>query len=207
MSNIVQAKVDIRGVRPLLWHRFGPEALPLQKQELTGVAGNDPEEWRRTVLVSKDGQLYLDPSQVFGGIRDGSKHTKKGRGSIQPLVTATLQVLDERVLIDRYFPGFPNGHAFNVNEAEAPPSDPSEPVYLDVRGVRNPSTKARNVRYRVAASRGWACEFTLIWDKTIVARAQMEAALYDTGQFVGIGNGRSIGMGRFEVLSFKVIES
>ena len=63
------AMVKIKGTRSLLWHHFGPDALPLEKQERTGVAGNDPEEWKKTYLVTKDKQLYLDPSYIFACIR------------------------------------------------------------------------------------------------------------------------------------------
>lgn len=194
-NNILTASITIRGLRPLFWHRFGPDALPLEKQERSGVAGNDPMEWKRTVLVANDGRLYLDPSQVFGAIRDGARHTKKGKGSIQALVAATLQVTDDRVFVDRVLP-----------EGDLP-TDSSQPVYLDIRGVRNPSTKARNVRYRVAASPGWTATFNILWDRTIVDRNQMQAVLNDTGQLVGIGNGRSIGMGRFEVVEFNLSET
>ncbi|HXI14762.1 MAG TPA: hypothetical protein VNM48_00225, partial [Chloroflexota bacterium] len=145
MGNILYAKVLIRGTRPLLFHKFGPDALPLEKGERTGVAGNDPEEWRKTVLATSEGQLYVDPSYIFGCVRDGSRNIKKGRGSIMPMVASTLQVLEDRVLIDRYLPD---------GLVTAPPLDPEAPVYLDVRGVRNPASKARNVRYRVAASAG-----------------------------------------------------
>lgn len=204
MSNIITAKVVIKGNRPIFWHHFGPEALPLEKQEKTGVAGHDPEEWRRTVLVTKDGQLYIEPSYVFGCLREGAKYTKKGRASLQKPVSATLQVVDNRILVDRYFPGFPNGHKFDLGTAEPPEQDADLPVYLDIRGVVNPSTRGRNVRYRVAASPGWSAEFNLMWDKTIVSRNEMEAVTIDAGHLVGIGNGRAIGMGRFEVESFEV---
>ena len=50
MSNILQAKVEVVGIKPFLFHAFGREAIPLQKGERTGVAGNDPEEWKRTPL-------------------------------------------------------------------------------------------------------------------------------------------------------------
>lgn len=196
MGNILTAKVTVKGLRPLLWHHFGPDALPLEKREKTGVAGNDPEEWKRTVLVTKDKQLFVDPSYIFGTIRDGSKYTKKGKGSIQSLVSATLQVLDDRVLVDRYLP---ENVAQLVNETD-------EPVYLDVRSVRNPTTKARNVRYRVAASPGWTTTFTIMWDKTIVSRNEMHAVLIDAGRFSGLGNGRNIGFGRFTVEAFDVSE-
>ena len=194
---MVQAKVTIEGVRPLLWHHFGPDALPLEKQERTGVAGNDPEEWKKTVLVTKKNQLYVDPSYIFGCLRDGAKYIKAGRGSIQKLVAATLQVVDDKVLVDRFLP-----HGLE----EEPPRDSEEPVYLDVRSVVNPSTKGRNVRYRVGASIGWRATFNILWENTVVSRPQMEAVVRDAGRLCGIGNGRGIGFGRFEVVEMEIEE-
>ena len=191
MSNIVKARVSIKGIRPLLFHSFGPDAIPLEKQEKTGVAGNDPEEWKKTVLATKEGQLYLPPTYIFGCLRDAARYTKSGKGSIQTKVAATLQIEDERILLDRFMPSPPAQLT----------TDSDEPVYLDVRSVRNPSTKARNVRYRVGASSGWSCAFTLVWDRTIVSRGEMEAVLRDAGALVGLADGRSIGMGRFTVES------
>jgi len=205
-NNVIQAKIAIRGIRPLFYHRFGPDALPLEKKEKSGVAGNNPEEWRATVMVTKGGQLYLDPTYVFSCIRNGSKYIKKGRGSIQVAVAATLQVLDNRILVNRFFPGYPSERIFNLETESSPPQDPELPVYLDVRGVVNPSTKGRNVRYRIAASPGWECEFVLEWDKTVVSRGEMESAIIEAGKLVGVGNGRAIGMGRFELLSFVILE-
>lgn len=192
MANILTATVTIQGTRPLLWHHFGPDALPLEKRERTGVAGNDPEEWKRTVLVTKDGQLYVEPTYIFGCIRDGARHTKKGRGSIQPLVSATLQVVDDQVLVDRWMP------------EGTPEADPSLPVYMDVRSVKNPATKGRNVRYRVAAAIGWTLTFHLLWDATVISRGEMQAVTVDAGRFAGLGDGRNIGFGRFEVTAFDV---
>jgi len=183
-----------------MWHKFGPESLPLEKQEKTGVAGNDPIEWQRTVLFTNEGQLYIRNDYVFGAFRDAARYTKKGRGSIQRLVAATLQVIPDRVLLDRFIPGFNGGLPDEM------PTDPELPVYLDIRGVRNPSTKGRNVRYRVTASPGWRCEFTLLWDATVVSRGEMEAVAIDAGTLVGFGDGRSIGMGRFKIESFEIVE-
>jgi hypothetical protein len=190
-KNIVRACVTIKGTRPLLQHAFGPESLPLEKGERSGVAGNDPTEWKKTCMANKDGQLYIRGTYVFGCVRDGAKHTKKGKGSIQAVVAATLQVEESIILIDRFLP-----------DGE-PSRDPTEPVYLDVCGVRNPSTKARNVRYRLACSPGWGCSFTLLWDKTLVDRATMRAVLNDASILVGLGDGRSVGNGRFAILKFE----
>jgi hypothetical protein len=143
--------------------------------------------------MTADRQLYLPPIYIFGCLRDGAKHTKKGKGSIQTSVTATLQMADDRILVDRFVP-------------EVPEPNPDLPVYLHISSVRNPSTKARNVRYRIAASAGWSLAFTIQWDRTIVSRSELEAVANDAGQLVGLGNGRSIGFGRFRVESFAVSE-
>lgn len=206
MGNIITARVAIKGVRPFFWNAFGPDAMPLEKQERTGVAGNDPEEWRKTILATKDGQLYAEPSYIFGAMREGAKYTKKGKSNLVTPLCATLQVATDRLLFDRHFPSFPNGHKFDPKTATPPERDPDLPIYLDVRGAVNPATRARNVRYRVASCPGWITSFELMWDKTVVSRAEMESILIDTGRLVGIGNGRKIGMGRFEVISFDIVE-
>lgn len=196
MGNMVRMRVTIQGTRPLVQHRFGPDAIPLEKGEKTGVAGNDPEEWRRSCMVDEGGQLYIPGTYVFGCVRDGAKHTKKGRGSIQSMVAATLQVEEAVVLLDRHMPK--NGD---------PPTAPTAPVYIDICGVRNPATKGRNVRYRLACSKDWKCSFTLLWDKTIVPRDTMRAIMNDAGVLVGIGDGRSVGYGRFKVLSWEEVDA
>jgi hypothetical protein len=195
-NNILSAEVEIRGTRPLLWHRFGPDTIPASgKKERQGVAGNDPGEWRRSVLATIDRQLYLEPSYIFGALRDGAKHTKRGRGTLQPMVAATLQVEDDRILLDRFLPE-------NADDILA--CTPEDPVYLDIRSVKNPATRARNIRYRVAASSGWSTRFTILWDMTVVSRGEMEAIARDAGMLAGIGDGRSIGFGRFTVERFEV---
>ena len=160
----------------------------------TGVAGNDPEEWKRTTLATADRQLYLEPAYVFGALRDGAKYTSRKRGTLQPVLASTLQVSDDRILVDR---SLPTGDLTRVE---------TDPVYLDVRSVRNPSTRARNVRYRVAASPGWKASFTVTGENTLLSENEMRAIARDAGQFVGIGDGRSIGFGRFKISKFELLE-
>ncbi len=187
------AHVAIKGIRPLIQHAFGPDAIPLEKQEKTGVAGNDPEEWRRTCMVTAEGQLFVRGTYFFSMLRDAARHTKKGRGSIQPLVAATLLVEEDQVLLDRWMP------------PGDPGTDRAQPVYIDVCGVRNPSTKARNVRYRLACSSGWKCDFTVLFDKTVVSTSQMQSVVNDAGILTGLADGRSVGFGRFTVEKFSVV--
>ncbi|MGB3496428.1 MAG: hypothetical protein WBA57_27120 [Elainellaceae cyanobacterium] len=64
--------------------------------------------------------------------------------------------------------------------------------------------RGKVIRYRVAVSCGWHCAFHLLWDKTIVSRREMQAIAIDAGHLVGLGDGRSIGYGRFEILQFDI---
>lgn len=188
IGNVGDAFVQIEGTRPLLWHAFTPDTIPLERQEKTGVPGNNPDEWQKTVLFRpNDRQLYIPGTYVFACVREGSKYIRKGRGSYQSMVVATLLVQESIILVDdRHLP-------ITLT------TDPTQPVYLDVRGVRNPVTKGVNVRYRVACNPGWTCSFHLTWDKSLVGKDVLESILLDAGRFVGIGNGRNIGMGRFVV--------
>ncbi len=200
MSNILQAKVEVVGIKPFLFHAFGREAIPLQKGERTGVAGNDPEEWKRTVLFANKGELYIRPDYVFGCLSNGAKYTKKGKGSIQAILSSTLTILDNKIFFGQSIPNF-NGHL-----PDTMPEDDTLPVYLDVRGSINPTTRGRKIVYRVAVNTGWQLSFSIAWDKTVVDRNTMHAVIIDSGKFCGLGSGRKIGYGRFDVKSFEVQE-
>lgn len=190
----VQAKVTVVGTKPLWWHPFGPESIPLEKQERTGVAGNNPEEWKKRIPAMPDGTLYLPGSYAFACVVNGSRNIKKGRGSIQFSVQSTLEVLDDVLLVDRKVPANLDTLEYNALTA---------PLYVDVRGVV--VGKARHVRYRIAACPGWRTTFTVQWDSTVVSRQEMIAAIHDAGKLAGMGDGRRLGMGRFRVESVEEI--
>jgi len=135
---------------------------------------------------------FSKPPTVFAAIRDGGRYTKRGRRTIQAEIIATLQIDEDLVLIDRFLP-----------EDEVS-RDPNAPVFIDVRGVRMKASGGWNVRYRLAASKEWRTSFRVIWDKTVLSRNELQAACIDAGKYVGIGDGRKIGFGRFEVSRFEV---
>ena len=64
---------------------------------------------------------------------------------------------------------------------------------------------AENVRYRVACSSGWKCSFSLVFDNTLVSKIAMRSIICDAGNLVGLGDGRSIGLGRFQVVEIEEI--
>jgi hypothetical protein len=193
-KSCLNAEVTIVGTRSILWHRFGPEVLSCERKEKSGIAGNNPEEWKTTVLITENNQLYIEPSYIFACLREGSRYTKRGRSSLQPIIAATLQVLDKIILINRFLPE-------NIT------TDPNNPVYLDIRSVKNPITKARNLRYRVCASPGWMTKFNIAWDKTLLSKPEMESIIIDSGMFSGLGDARNIGFGRYEMRDFKLYDN
>ncbi|MBD2157026.1 hypothetical protein [Leptolyngbya sp. FACHB-16] len=201
IGNLLSAQVSIQGTRLLLWHHFGIDAIPLQKEETEGVAGHNPGEWRRTVLMLPSRQLFIYNTYVFSCIRAAAPFIKRGK-SLQLAVSATLQVEEEIIPItDRFVPKKPDLIERGQAVGELPP------VFVHIQGVKNPSTGRRNIRYRVAAAPGWTCQFTLQWDKTVVSREEMEALCLSAGQLIGLGDGRTIGFGRFDVKSFVVADT
>lgn len=202
VGNLVTVTLSLEGVRPLLFHRFGPHSIPLEKQELTGVPGNNPEEWRTSFLTTPEGQLCLPPTYPFSCLKDAAAFTRKGKSNLRKAVASTLQIPSQWVLLeDRFVPAKP----IPIEQGQV--VDPLPPVYIDVAGVRNPSSSGRQIRYRLAVAPGWRCTIPLLWDKTVVSRGEMEAICVDAGKLVGLGDGRAIGFGRFTVLSFQVTDT
>ena len=210
MSNILAAKISIKGTRLHIQHRFTPDALPLEKQERTGVAGNDPEEWKRTCILNKNRAMVVLPQMIFGMFcanRDGAaRHVKNGRGNAVKAFASTLQVLEDSILLTR------NGSPIVLpDEPErilegAPYSEMPDSAFILISAVVNPGTKARNVRYRVSCKPGWECSFALLFDKTIVSRQMLEQGIQAASKLVGLSNSRAIGHGRFRVQSLEFVD-
>jgi hypothetical protein len=198
---IKKATVTIRGTRPLLMHKFNVEVLSTDRKAKKGSAGNNPDEWRETVFSDADGNLFMPGDYFFACLKNGALHTKIGRGTIQKKVAATLQIISEKAMLNRKLPA-------KIDEltVENWPKLGQAPVYLDIRGVMNPASKGRNVRYRVACAPGWECTFECQWDETIVSSIHMRQVFEDAGILGGIADGRSIGMGRFEVLECQIVD-
>lgn len=206
MANILQAKVSIEGTRTLAIHHFGVDALPLQAQEKDGVAGNSPNEWKKTVLMDEERQLFLLPTYFFGCIKYGGKTVKRGKGNLLADIASTLQVMDDQIYICNEDGPIQLPDPPQVIEAGTTKSEKLPDSYVEVIGVRNPSTKARNIRYRVVVKPGWRCSFTILWDSVVVDRKSLETAIINAGTLVGVGDGRqSIGYGRFLIEEFNIL--
>ncbi|CAN7383229.1 hypothetical protein [Rossellomorea sp. LjRoot5] len=191
---LTTANVKIKGIRPLIFNLFTVESIPLKKEAKAGVAGNNPEEWKKSFSMTNENQLYLESRHIFGCLRAGGKFIPKSRSTLESDVSATLQVLSERVLLNRYLPSL-----------EKVSKNPSDSVYIDVRPVTRRGVK--NIRYRLATSPGWETEFSICWDSTLISPQQMESICIEAGAFAGLGDARKIGYGRFNVLQFNLSNS
>lgn len=191
----------IRGTRPYLHHGVGAGTLSLEKKPKDrGVAGNNPDEWRDSVRVNKETrELFVTSQELWASWREGGRRIKKGRSSIKWDIIATLLIEGpEEIPVGLYLP--------KNWEEEQLITDKSQEVYLDVRPVKNPSTRALNIRYRVAMKSGWEVSAIASFDNTVLEPTQMHSALIDAGALAGIGDGRNIGMGRFELVSFEEVK-
>jgi len=191
-----KVKVSIEGIKPMLFCSFPIDTLSKAKCK-SGTTGDSKDEWKDTVLMIPDTrQLYIQNTQIQACVSYGGKEIKQGRGNIYLKVCGALTVDESKILMDDRF--VPNDD--NLTSLE------TQPVYLDRRAVVNPMTKGRNIRYRIAASPGWRCSFTLCWENTIISRDNIILCVEKGGVLSGLGDGRKIGFGRFKVISTEKVK-
>lgn len=190
-----QAKVKVEGTKPALFHTFPMDTFSIDKKK-EGKVGDNPNEWKDTVLMLPSRQLYFMNTYFQASIAEGGKEIKAGRGNISKKVSGTLMVDEPKIPLDDLF----------VPEEENLTKNDTDRVYLDVRAVVNPMTKGRNLRYRVAAKAGWTCSFTVTWDDRILSKDQIKLCIENAGLLQGVGSGRKLGFGRFKVVDFRLIK-
>ncbi|MBT2636571.1 hypothetical protein [Bacillus sp. ISL-39] len=190
---IYKAEVEIIGTRPILFNCFSPESIPLERKEKNGVAGNNPEEWKSSFKTTKEGFLYVDGSYIHRCLINAAKFTKRG---LQSTLAATLETSSEKLILENR----------KVTDLDKITTDSTQDVYIDVRSVKMAKTSSRHIRYRLASSVGWRTSFIIIWESSLINKELLESVCHDAGLFVGIGDNRTNGFGRFKVLSFKVTQ-
>lgn len=184
----IKAKVEIEGIKPLLFHCFPIDAL----SEKNSKIGED--EWKETVYMDEKRQLYLPGINFRNSIAAGGKEIKIGRGTLYKKIESTLEVEEIKIYLQDMF----------VPEEENLLRLDTEKVYLDVRSVVNPATRGRNIRYRIACRKGWQCYFHVTWDDYLCSKEQIKICLENAAAFQGVGDGRKIGFGRYKILNFEI---
>ena len=193
-----KCRVKIRGIKPLIMHRFNLESITAQRKPKSGSSGNDPDEWKVS-FHHNGGKIYVPGAYIFAALKNGSVNTKVGRGTIQKTLISAINIDEEIIYTNREM-----FDKWESMEIDAVPKDSSLPVYVDVRAVSNPNTKGKNIRYRLALSKGWELEFNVILDDTLISQSQMKKVIEDTGKLQGLCDARTLGYGRFELVEFEV---
>ncbi len=187
----VSAKVSVKGTKPILFNTFPIDRLS-ENRSKSGTTAKNEFEWKDTVLVTKDRQLYVMGCYLVSSIKSAGKLIKVGKSNMMKKIESCLECLDDIIpLKGLYLP-----------EEDQITRLSTDPVYIDVRSVVNPATKGRNLRYRVAAKPGWEISFTIQWDDSVVSKETMKQCVENGGLYEGIGDGRRLGFGRYELLEF-----
>lgn len=189
---------DLIGTSPFLYHKFNIENISNKSRPKSGSAGDNPEEWKTSVWCEGK-KLYIPGNYLFSSIQAGGKYVKAGRGNISNRLAGCMRVVTEKFYLNVELP-----EDIEELSTENFTRDSSRRCYLDIRSVKNPMTKGRNVRYRVALSPGWGTSVEVEWDDTIISKDDMKRAIECAGKFSGVGDGRGIGLGRFDVANIKI---
>lgn len=152
-----QIKVAIKGLSPLLMHRF-----PLDPPE--AIEKKTPAEQAEISAYRVPGGrgLYIPGENIQRGLVAAAVYSKgKGRASLQKSASAALFVSPPYVLLG------------------------TDTYTLDSRPVVVPATKGRVVRHRPRLDE-WSCPFVLEYDDTLLSEPQVRAIVDNLGSRVGL---------------------
>lgn len=195
MKNI---EFKIIGKTAFLFNKFNIENVSNKSKVKSGSAGNDPEEWKLK-CIAEGKNLYLPGYYIFSCLSEGGNYVKEGRGSIKKKLMGCLLINTPKFYLNYELP-----KDIDEIETEDLSKDSSQKIYLDVRAVKNPMTKGKNVRYRLAMCPGWSTNVIAEWDDTIISKENMKQVIESAGKFVGVGDARLLGYGRFTCEDVKI---
>lgn len=171
-----EAEVGIKGVTPLMMHRYPTEEIKaLEKKtpaEQAAIAAHKTEA----------GELFIPSVAIQRALVNGAVYSKgKGRASLQKVAAACLMITPDKAML-------------GTSEYE-----------VDSRPVVMPSTKGRVMRHRPRLDE-WEARFKVEWDEELLSEEQVRKVVEDTGKRVGLleFSPRCKGpYGRFEISAWK----
>lgn len=180
--------VEIRGVTPLLLHRYNEEAeqaKPTRRVE-AGKKRDPREEARKVAYIAADGTFYFNAFCIPGCMGNaGGSHKQRGsRKSLRFVVPSAVQMTTDAVTI--------------LNGA-----GPAKDFEVDARPVTIPATKGRVMRFRPRWDQ-WGAEFTLLVNDDLLSPEMAHQLLAEGGVSFGIGDFRPERRGPFG--TFRVVK-
>lgn len=184
-------EAEIRGITPLLIHRFGEEAEIGKKTRRVEMKNRDPrEEAKKVAYIASDGTYYFNAFAIPNSMGNaGASHKATGtRKSLRFVVPSAVRMDTDTVTIL-------NGEG------------PAKDFEVDARPVTIPATKGRIMRYRPRFN-CWGAKFLLHIDDELLSPEMAHQLLSEAGQSIGIGDFRPEKrgpFGRFRVTEWKEI--
>lgn len=184
-------KVEIRGVTPLLIHRFNEaseQAKPTRRQVVSQV--NPLDEATKNAYIAPDGTYYFSAFSIPNAMGNaGANHKMRGsRKTLRFVVPSAVRVASDTITIL-------NGDG------------PAKRFEVDGRPVTIPATKGRVMRYRPRFD-CWGAVFNLHIDDMQLDLESAHQLLTEAGQSIGIGDFRPEKrgpFGTFRVTSFQEV--
>lgn len=194
--------VSIKGVSPILQHRFAPDILEnlLEGATKKTVTKDYSTEWLTTLYSTTDGYLYQPGAHIEGAlVKAAARFSAKGTGgggkrTYKDPVRAYVSVQPEQVI------------HFWCNEPVATPSETllhNPQQHLEVSIMRVTVNRAAVARLRLQINEGWELNFRLHVIEDLQPNV-LRDILIEAGRAVGIGDFRPK-YGRFEVAAFDVV--
>lgn len=173
-------RVEIRGVTPLLIHRFAEQAEQAKATRKQMVKTSDPRaEATANAYIAKDGTFYFNPFSIAGAMGNaGSNHKMRGsRKSLRFVVPSAVRVPADAITIL-------NGDG------------PAKNFEVDSRPVTIPATKGRVMRHRPRFD-NWGARFELLVNDDLLEVETAHQLLTEAGVGIGIGDFRPEKRGPF----------
>lgn len=192
-------QVGIKGVTPLLQHKFSTAALAAMGNGAQKRSGSPDYslEWLETCYRTTDGLLFQPATHIEGALVEAAKrYTVKGkrgatwRAPVQAYVYVTPLEIP---------------HRWHGELVKAPGPElltaPTDNMSVSVLRVK--VQRAAVARSRLMLAPGWELAFTIEVHDEQVRPDVLQEILNEAGRAVGVGDYRPR-YGRFEVTSFEV---
>ncbi len=178
--------IEIRGITPLLIHRFNEQTEQPGASRKVMIGQRDPrEEATKAAYIAPDGTFYFSAFAIPNAMAAaGANHKMRGsRKSLRFVVPSAVRITEDTITIL-------NGKG------------PALDFEVDARPVTIPATKGRIMRYRPRFEQ-WGARFNLLVDETTLGIDLVHQLLNEAGAQIGIGDFRPEKRGPFG--TFRVV--
>ena len=187
MTNV---QIEIRGITPLLIHRFSEQAEQAKTSRRIEATKRDPrEEAKKNAYIAKDGTFYFSAFAIPNAMGSaGSNHKATGtRKTLRFVVPSAVRMASDMVTIM-------NG------------TGPAKDFEVDSRPVTIPATKGRIMRHRPRWD-NWEAVFNMSIDDDLLSVEMAHQLLNEAGMSIGIGDFRPEKRGPFGTFRVTKFES